>query len=465
MPKLSCPIAPLAAVNVGNYNQRAVGIRNCENAFHLASTILGGRDIIEEFVAARIWPISYGWSPPELVHYNVNWADQKVPFPKFGIKLREGQSAKDFMDEVEKRVNVMVGEYTMNDYKAYKALVKHKKKINRVFSEVCGDKFFSSRGPGPKLKLPAVAVASCSAAPINAPRIRSSKRGSSPAGEGASSGVKPSRTRSLESSKRKRKTSEPRTSDAELQAASGLAQMSRKKPKKAVKKVSSTGVRRVPSAFDDDTFAETDSLKGVFLWPLFNFRDNGPAGSESEFVDIESFSDAAPEAQKETSPAADQASSEFARALERTIQREDNPTEHVPLVEVREIVPEDQAPSPSLAAFNKSFGTSHRGKLLRVGFETIGVGSKTSKFLTLWKSSAIVDETGEEASERPEEGARDSEKGPHSVSETTLSSREKASSALTKQVTMQHFSKQGSFLLTVPFIRFPVVEAWSKTYS
>jgi hypothetical protein len=58
----------------------------------------------------------------------------------------------------------MVGEYTMNEYKVYKALVKHRKKINRIFSEVCGDKFFSSRGPGPKLKLPAVAVASCSAA-------------------------------------------------------------------------------------------------------------------------------------------------------------------------------------------------------------------------------------------------------------------------------------------------------------
>jgi hypothetical protein len=60
--KLSCPIALLAAVNVGKYNQRAVGIRICENAFHLASTILGGRDIIEEFVAARVWPISNGWS-------------------------------------------------------------------------------------------------------------------------------------------------------------------------------------------------------------------------------------------------------------------------------------------------------------------------------------------------------------------------------------------------------------------
>jgi hypothetical protein len=92
-----------------------------------------------------------------------------VPFPKFGIKLRENQSADAFMIEIEKRVNLMIGEYTMNEYKAYKALVKHKKRINRVFTEVYGDKSFSSRSPSPKLKVPTVAVASCSAAPINAP--------------------------------------------------------------------------------------------------------------------------------------------------------------------------------------------------------------------------------------------------------------------------------------------------------
>jgi hypothetical protein len=288
------------------------------------------------------------------VYFNVNWAAQEVPFPKFGIKLREDQSADTFMVEIEKRVNVMIGEYTMNEYKAYKALVKHRKRINRVFSEICGDKSFSSRSPGPKLKLPAVAVANCSAAPINAPRIRSSKRGSSSVNEGTTFGVQPSRTRSLESSKRKRKTSE-RTSDAELQATSGLAQMSRKRLKKAAKKVSSVGVRRVPSAFDDDAFVEVDSLKGVCLWPLFNFRDNCPSGSENEFVDVDSFSDAAPEVRKETVPAAadestiaadvtapteapvaaetsaadvsqpalsrDEASPEFAKELELTVQR------------------------------------------------------------------------------------------------------------------------------------------------
>jgi hypothetical protein len=287
-------------MNTAKFNHRAVGIRNCESAFHLASTILGGRDIVEEFVAARIWPISSGWAPTEIVYFNVNWAAQEVPFLKFGIKLREGQSANAFMIEVEKKVNLMIGEYTMNEYKAYKALVKHKKRINRVFTEVGGDKSFNSRSPGPKLKVPAVAVASCSAAPINAPRGRSSKRGSSAVNESTSSGVKPSKTRSLESSKRKRKTSE-QISYVELQAASDLAQMSRKKLKKVVRNVSSSGVRRVPSAFEDDLFAEAGSQKGSCFWPLlrFNIRDNCLSGSENEFVDIDSFSDAAPEVRKE----------------------------------------------------------------------------------------------------------------------------------------------------------------------
>jgi hypothetical protein len=240
---------------------------------------------------------------------------------------------------------------------------------------------------------------------------------------------------------------------------------------------------------------ETDSLKGVFLWPLFNFRDNYPSGSENEFVDVDSFSDGAPEVRKETvpaaanesiiaadvaalskstagaeapaaeAPAAGQASSEFTKELELNIQRGEAPTEHAPLIEVREVVPEDQAPSPSLATFNKSFGMSHRGKLLRVGFETTGVGSKASKFLTLWKSSAIVDETGGEASERPEGTAQDSAKGPHSTSESTPSSRGKTSSDSAKQVTMQRFSKQGSFLLITFHVFFRLLNFDLRLYS
>jgi hypothetical protein len=214
------------------------------------------------------------------VNFNVNWVAQEVPFPKFGIQLRDGQSADDFILEIERRVNLMIGEYTMNEYKAYKNLVKHKKRINRVFSEVCGDKSFRSQRPGRKLKITAVAVASCSAGSPKAPRKRSSKSSVSIIGETTSTGAQPLKTRSLESSKRKRKTSE-QVSDAELHTTSSLAQMSRKKAKKAVEKVVSSEVRRVPSGFDDDLFVES-SQKGSFFWPLlrFNFHEHCPSGSE-----------------------------------------------------------------------------------------------------------------------------------------------------------------------------------------
>jgi uncharacterized protein YktA (UPF0223 family) len=162
---LSSPIEELIATCTAPYNHRAVGFRNCESAFHLAGTILSGRDIIEEFVAANIWPISYGWAPTEIVTFNVNWAAQEVPFPRFGIQLPKDQSTDDFMNEIEKKVNAMIGESCMNEYKAFKNLVKHKKTINRVFSEVCGDKSFHSRRPGIKKKALAVVIASCSAGP------------------------------------------------------------------------------------------------------------------------------------------------------------------------------------------------------------------------------------------------------------------------------------------------------------
>jgi hypothetical protein len=101
-------------------------------------------------------------------------------------------------------------------------------------------------------------------------------------------------------------------------------------------------------------------------------------------VDVGSFSDVATEVQKEvvTVAAADaiqvaearpstEASPEFTRELELTIHKGEDPVQDVPLVEIREDLPEGQDPSPSVAAFNKSFSTSHRGELLSVGCEVV----------------------------------------------------------------------------------------------
>jgi uncharacterized protein YktA (UPF0223 family) len=176
------------------------------------------------------------------VNFNVNWAAQEVPFPKFGLLLSDGQSADEFMNEVERTVNAMIGEDTTNDYKAYKNLVKHKKRINWAFSEICGDKSFRSRRPGRSVKIPTVVVASCSDVPLKALRRRSLKQGKVNIDDTTSSSVQPAKTKSLESSKWKRKSSE-HFSDVELQVSNTLDQMSQKKAKKSIKKIVAEEVR------------------------------------------------------------------------------------------------------------------------------------------------------------------------------------------------------------------------------
>jgi hypothetical protein len=257
----------------------------------------------------------------------------------------------------------------MKEYKAYKNLVKHNRRINRVFSEVSSKNSFRSPRPGVDKKAPAVAVASCSAAPPKAPRRRSSKKGKSSTDDTSSATICPDKTKSLESSKWKRKTSEA-VLDAKIQAASSLAQLGQKKIKTTIKKIVTAEVHCVPCAFDDDMIAEP-RLKGFSscLWcdSRFNIHHSYSLGSENELVDIESFSDGVTGAEKTTdsdviadaggaaphpSSPQDEASAEFTRDLERTVRRNEDPIDNLPVVETREELPEGQDPSPSVTAFN-----------------------------------------------------------------------------------------------------------------
>jgi hypothetical protein len=246
--------------------------------------------------------------------------------------------------------------------------------------------------------------------------------------------------------------------------------MSRKKSKKAVKKVISSGVQRVPSAFDD-VFVEPEP-KGSFFWPLlrFDFHEHCPSRSENEFVDIDSFSDDALEVREEVIPDAaagpsavafeaampqpadpvGEASTKFIRELELTIHKDEDPVANVPLVEVRESVPEGQDPSPFVATFNKSFGTSHRGELLSVGCEVSKNRDGTPRILTLWESLALIDETGEEGSNDSLEGiACVSRRVAESSQKKAFGSANKSSSSSGKRFVMKNYNRQGSSLFAI----------------
>jgi hypothetical protein len=242
----------------------------------------------------------------------------------------------------------------------------------------------------PDKKVHTVAVASCSAAPPKAPRKKSSKKGKSSAGD-TSSIIRPEKTKSLESRKRKHKASEG-IFDAEIQAASSLAQLGQKKAKKAVKKIVVSTVRRVPSTFSDDEMIDELRPTGFSscLWCdlRFNVRHSCTPGSENEFVNVETFSDDVLKVQEaltssvvvdddakanpsRASTSEDKASPKFDKTLERTVQRSGDPVEDLPLIETHEELPEGQDPSPSVVAFNESFSASFTGELLNVSGEML----------------------------------------------------------------------------------------------
>jgi hypothetical protein len=124
------------------------------------------------------------------------------------------------------------------------------------------------------------------------------------------------------------------------------------------------------------------------------------------------------------------------------------------LLETREDLPEGQDPSPSVAAFNKSFGTSYHGELLSVGCEVARNKGGAPRILTLWKSSVLVDETEEGGSEQSlhslGEVAHDSGKEPCSSLKKTSASLGKSFSSSGKKVTIKNLSKKGSSLFINP---------------
>jgi hypothetical protein len=75
----------------------------------------------------------------------VDWASQKVSFPRFNLRLKDGQSLEDFILEVYDKVNEKVGESTLNEYESYKNIVKHKKRF--VFLKLGADTSFRSCPP------------------------------------------------------------------------------------------------------------------------------------------------------------------------------------------------------------------------------------------------------------------------------------------------------------------------------
>ena len=70
-----CNMGPMNAICTTPFNQKLAGFKNGEDKFYFACTFLGGRDVIEEYVGAEVWPLSHGGKPNSVVDEGITISD------------------------------------------------------------------------------------------------------------------------------------------------------------------------------------------------------------------------------------------------------------------------------------------------------------------------------------------------------------------------------------------------------
>jgi hypothetical protein len=90
-------------------------------AFVEATSLIGGCDVVEEFLACGLWPLG------EQFGFRVETKESPlskvmVPMPQITAAIREWESEAKFVAHVENDVNLLVGNYNIADHKAYQGL-------------------------------------------------------------------------------------------------------------------------------------------------------------------------------------------------------------------------------------------------------------------------------------------------------------------------------------------------------
>ena len=113
------------------------GREDCDRAFALACHYSGGRDLVEEMVAANCWPL--GRNMPsltiEMVNLLVFGEGVGVPFPRFGFEKKEGRAMEKLVRSTKAGAHEILGKMSDREYLMGWAITGAMPRLNRVFEE------------------------------------------------------------------------------------------------------------------------------------------------------------------------------------------------------------------------------------------------------------------------------------------------------------------------------------------
>lgn len=91
---------------------------------------------MEEYLAARIWPLTSGWFPVHSHHVKFDCVDWEVAFPIFVLSKPEGKSDEVIVAELKMVASELLGPWNKKEYDSFFAVCCHQGQVNRCLHEM-----------------------------------------------------------------------------------------------------------------------------------------------------------------------------------------------------------------------------------------------------------------------------------------------------------------------------------------
>lgn len=129
-------ILPFEHTHQPSFNRHLSEFKACVKAFEATSQVSGGRDLVEEYLAAKIWPLSLGWFPVQTHHVKFDFLKCEVVCPRVGLQKLVGKSDEVIVVELEMATLELLRPWNKKEYDSFVSVCCHCGHVNWCLHEM-----------------------------------------------------------------------------------------------------------------------------------------------------------------------------------------------------------------------------------------------------------------------------------------------------------------------------------------
>jgi hypothetical protein len=93
--------------------------KDCTVTFRAVAESIGGHDLVEEYMTAKIWPLAFGWRSRLFVKVKFGKMKRSIPRPQFGLERPPNMTDEMIVAELEREATLLLGPYSKKEHKSF----------------------------------------------------------------------------------------------------------------------------------------------------------------------------------------------------------------------------------------------------------------------------------------------------------------------------------------------------------